>query len=126
MDSLSSQSLSDLQSLLQSQSQLNCFLFEHKVIKNLYYYASEWSYMVNQLLQAMPQLKVNGERLLDFNVNATDKVDSWEVRFDPEKMEIEVGWKADKKEDDENWAKRSKRCKKPNRLLFDDYVDKYD
>jgi hypothetical protein len=71
-------------------------------------------------------LKVNGERLLDFSLNPTDKLESWEVRFDPEKMEIEVGWKPDKKEEEENLAKRSKRNKKPNRLLFDDYVDKYD
>jgi hypothetical protein len=71
-------------------------------------------------------LKVIAERNLDFNPNGLDKVESWQVSFDPQNMQIHVGWKTDKKEDEDNMAKRSKRNKKPNRLLFDDYLDKYD
>lgn len=74
----------------------------------------------------MPQLKVTGDRVLDLNPIGDDKGKGWEVTFDPSKMEIEVGWKGDKKDQEDSTAKRSKRSKKPNKLLFDDYVDKYD
>jgi hypothetical protein len=72
----------------------------------------------------MPQLKVTPDTLLEFN--PTQNPNDWEVTFNAQTMEIQVTSKAQKIYDDQNTAKRSKRNKKPNKLLFDDYVDKYD